>query len=106
MATSKGIIKKTKLVEFSRPRSSGLIAINLKDGDNLIEVSITDGKKQIMLFSSAGKAIRFEEAKTRPMGRNASGVRGIRLQHDKDEVIGMVAAVSYTHLTLPTKRIV
>ena len=55
MATSKGIIKKTRLSEFSRPRASGLIAINLKDGDNLIEVSITDGKKQVMLFSSTGK---------------------------------------------------
>ena len=91
MATSKGIIKKTKLVEFSRPRSSGLIAINLKDGDNLIEVSITDGKKQIMLFSSAGKAIRFDESDVSCVGRSAAGVKGISIGKDQF-VISMITS--------------
>ena len=91
MATSKGIIKKTKLVEFSRPRSSGLIAINLKDGDNLIEVSITDGKKQIMLFSSAGKAIRFDESDVSCVGRSAAGVKGISIEKDHF-VISMITS--------------
>ena len=89
MATSKGIIKKTKLSEFSRPRSSGLIAINLKDGDNLIEVSITDGKKQIMLFSSAGKTIRFDESDVSCVGRGAAGVKGISIGKDQ-LVISMI----------------
>jgi len=79
MATSNGIIKKTKLTEFSRPRPSGLIAINLKDGDNLIEVSITDGTKEIMLFSSAGKTIKFKESDVKCVGRTASGVKGISI---------------------------
>ena len=91
MATSKGIIKKTKLAEFSRPRSSGLIAINLKDGDNLIEVSITDGKKQIMLFSSAGKAIRFDESDVSCVGRSAAGVKGISIGKDQF-VISMITS--------------
>ena len=79
MATSNGIIKKTKLTEFSRPRPSGLIAINLKDGDNLIEVSITDGTKEIMLFSSAGKTIKFKESDVKCVGRTAAGVKGISI---------------------------
>ncbi len=91
MATSKGIIKKTKLIEFSRPRSSGLIAINLKDGDNLIEVSITDGKKQIMLFSSAGKAIRFDESDVSCVGRSAAGVKGISIKKEQF-VISMITS--------------
>ena len=89
MATSKGIIKKTKLTEFSRPRPSGLIAINLKDGDNLIEASVTDGKKQIMLFSSAGKTIRFNESDVNCVGRSASGVKGITIAKDQ-LVISMI----------------
>ena len=79
MATSNGIIKKTKLTEFSRPRPSGLIAINLKDGDNLIEVSITDGTKEIMLFSSTGKTIKFKETDVKCVGRTAAGVKGISI---------------------------
>ncbi len=91
MATSKGIIKKTRLSEFSRPRASGLIAINLKDGDNLIEVSITDGKKQVMLFSSTGKAIRFNESDVSCVGRSASGVKGITIGKDQ-QVISMITS--------------
>ena len=91
MATSKGVIKKTKLSDFSRPRSSGLIAINLKDGDNLIEVSITNGEKQIMLFSSAGKAIRFNESDVTCVGRSASGVKGITIEKDNN-VISMITS--------------
>ena len=91
MATSKGIIKKTRLSEFSRPRASGLIAINLKDGDNLIEVSITDGKKQVMLFSSTGKAIRFDESDVSCVGRSASGVKGISIGKDQ-LVISMITS--------------
>ena len=91
MSTSKGIIKKTKLTEFSRPRPSGLIAINLKDGDNLIEASVTDGKKQIMLFSSAGKTIRFNESDVNCVGRSASGVKGITVAKDQ-LVISMITS--------------
>ena len=91
MSTSKGIIKKTKLTEFSRPRPSGLIAINLKDGDNLIEASVTDGKKQIMLFSSAGKTIRFNESDVNCVGRSASGVKGITIAKDQ-LVISMITS--------------
>ena len=89
MATSNGIIKKTKLTEFSRPRPSGLIAINLKDGDNLIEVSITDGTKEIMLFSSTGKTIKFKETDVKCVGRTAAGVKGINIGKDQ-LVISMI----------------
>ena len=91
MATKKGQVKKTSLEQYSRPRVNGINAITIKEGDELLEAKLTDGNSQVMLALKSGKAIRFEEAKTRPMGRNASGVRGIRLQHDKDEVIGMVS---------------
>ena len=91
MATKKGQVKKTSLEQYSRPRINGINAITIKEDDELLEAKLTDGNSQVMLALKSGKAIRFEEAKTRPMGRNASGVRGIRLQHDKDEVIGMVA---------------
>jgi len=83
MATSKGTVKKTSLANFSRPRSSGLIAVDLRDDDQLVGVDITDGTQNIMLFSSAGKAIRFKEEQVRPMGRTATGVRGIRLVGDQ-----------------------
>ena len=79
MATSNGTVKKTALSAFSRPMSKGIIAVNLDDGDYLIGVSITDGKRDIMLFSDAGKAVRFAESEVRAMGRNAAGVRGMRL---------------------------
>ena len=91
MATRNGQVKKTSLEQYSRPRINGINAITIKENDELLEAKLTDGNSQVMLALKSGKAIRFEEAKTRPMGRNASGVRGIRLQHDKDEVIGMVA---------------
>ena len=80
MATANGTIKKTPLPSFSRPRSSGLIALSLDEGDTLIGAAITDGSTEVMLFSSAGKAVRFTEDQVRPMGRMARGVRGIRLQ--------------------------
>ena len=83
MATAKGTVKKVPLTEFSRPRSNGKIALDLVDGDRLIGVDITDGKRDIMLISSAGKAIRFKEEDVRPMGRTARGVRGIKLQDDQ-----------------------
>ena len=91
MATKKGQVKKTSLEQYSRPRTNGINAITIKDGDELLEAKLTTGDSQVMLALASGKAIRFEEAKTRPMGRTASGVRGITLQHDNDEVIGMVA---------------
>ena len=79
MATAKGTVKKTPLSEFSRPRPSGIIAVDLDDGDFLIGAALTDGKHDVMLFSSGGKAVRFEETDVRPMGRNAHGVRGMML---------------------------
>ena len=92
MATKKGQVKKTSLEQYSRPRTNGINAITIKDDDELLEAKLTTGESQVMLALRSGKAIRFEEAKTRPMGRNASGVRGIRLQNEKtDEVIGMIA---------------
>ncbi len=91
MATKKGQVKKTSLEQYSRPRTNGINAITIKDNDELLEAKLTDGKSQVMLAVKSGKAIRFEEEKTRPMGRGASGVRGIRLANENDEVIGMVA---------------
>ncbi|TXE05966.1 DNA gyrase subunit A [Gelidibacter salicanalis] len=90
MATKNGQVKKTSLEQYSRPRTNGINAITIKDDDILLEAKLTTGNSQVMLALKSGKAIRFEEAKTRPMGRNASGVRGITLAHPKDEVIGMV----------------
>ncbi|MFL1012774.1 DNA gyrase subunit A [Flavisericum labens] len=90
MATKNGQVKKTSLEQYSRPRTNGINAITIKDNDELLEAKLTTGNSQVMLALKSGKAIRFEEAKTRPMGRNASGVRGITLGHDNDEVIGMV----------------
>jgi DNA gyrase subunit A len=91
MATKKGQVKKTPLEQYSRPRTNGINAITIKDGDELLEAKLTLGNSQVMLAVKSGKAIRFEEEKTRPMGRNASGVRGIRLADEKDEVVGMIA---------------
>jgi DNA gyrase subunit A len=79
MATANGVVKKTALMEYSRPRSSGIIALTLREDDYLIDVAITNGQRNVMLFSSAGKAIRFKESDVRPMGRLAAGVRGIKL---------------------------
>jgi DNA gyrase subunit A len=92
MATKKGQVKKTSLEQYSRPRANGINAITIKDNDELLEAKLTTGESQVMLALRSGKAIRFEEAKTRPMGRNASGVRGIKLANEKtDEVVGMIA---------------
>jgi len=90
MATKKGITKKTLLEQYSRPRLNGINAITIREDDELIEAKLTNGNSHIMLAVKSGKAIRFEENKTRPMGRNASGVKGITLQNEQDEVIGMV----------------
>jgi len=91
MATKMGQVKKTSLEQYSRPRSNGINAITVKFGDELLEAKLTNGNSQIMLAVKSGKAIRFEEGKTRPMGRNASGVRGIRLKDSNDEVVGMIS---------------
>ena len=91
MATKQGVVKKTSLEQYSRPRQNGINAIGIREDDELLEAKLTTGTSQIFLGLKSGKAIRFEEGKTRPMGRNASGVRGIRLAHEKDEVIGMVS---------------
>jgi DNA gyrase subunit A len=91
MATKKGQVKKTSLEQYSRPRANGINAITIRDEDELLEAKLTNGNSQILLAVKSGKAIRFEESKTRPMGRGASGVRGITLAGPKDEVVGMVA---------------
>tara|TARA_B110000971_G_C19994574_1_gene493651 strand:- start:1003 stop:1701 length:699 start_codon:yes stop_codon:yes gene_type:complete len=91
MATKKGQVKKTLLEQYSRPRTNGINAITIKDDDELLEAKLTNGESQVMIALKSGKAIRFEEAKTRPMGRGASGVRGVRLQNENDEAIGMIA---------------
>lgn len=90
MATKKGQVKKTSLEQYSRPRTNGIIAITVREDDELLEAKLTTGDSHVMLGVRSGKAIRFEESKTRPMGRTASGVRGIRLDDDNDEVVGMV----------------
>ena len=90
MCTKNGTVKKTALEAYSRPRTNGINAITIKDGDQLLEAKLTTGSDEILMALKSGKAIRFNERKTRPMGRNASGVRGIRLGHDKDAVIGMI----------------
>ncbi|MDP6151254.1 MAG: DNA gyrase subunit A [Gammaproteobacteria bacterium] len=89
MATSKGRVKKTSLEAFSRPRTNGIIAVDLRDGDKLVDVALTDGSTDIMLGASSGKAIRFNEKDVREMGRGAAGVRGINLEADH-EVISLI----------------
>jgi DNA gyrase subunit A len=91
MATKKGQVKKTSLEQYSRPRANGINAITIKEEDELLEAKLTNGNSQILLAVKSGKAIRFEESKTRPMGRGASGVRGITLADANDEVVGMVS---------------
>ena len=89
MVTAQGTVKKTPLSQFSRPRASGIIAVDLRDDDKLVDVAITDGNAEILLVASHGKAIRFSESAVRPMGRAAAGVRGIKLPQG-DEVIGLL----------------
>ncbi|HLA52720.1 MAG TPA: DNA gyrase subunit A [Flavitalea sp.] len=90
LCTKKGIIKKTHLEDFSRPRQSGVIAITINAGDELLEAKLTDGTSEIMMAVKSGRAIRFPESKVRPTGRGAIGVAGIEVEDDKDEVIGMI----------------
>ena len=91
MCTKKGQVKKTSLEQYSRPRSNGINAITIKDDDELLEAKLTTGNSQVLISVKSGKCIRFEEGKTRPMGRNASGVRGIKLKDSLDEVVGMIS---------------
>jgi len=91
MATASGTVKKTSLTDFSRPRSNGIIAIELRDSDQLVGVDITHGDSDVLLFTSAGKSVRFNEENVRPMGRTACGVRGIKLQ-DGQKVISLIIA--------------
>ncbi|RZK17911.1 MAG: DNA gyrase subunit A [Pedobacter sp.] len=91
MCTKKGTIKKTSLEAYSRPRVNGINAININDGDVLLEACLTNGQSEIVMALRSGRAIRFNESTVRPMGRTATGVRGVRLAHEKDEVVGMIA---------------
>jgi DNA gyrase subunit A len=90
MCSKQGVIKKTSLEAYSRPRSNGINAITIRDNDELLEAKLTNGSNEIVLATSSGRAIRFNESTVRPMGRNASGVRGVTLTDAKDEVIGMI----------------
>ena len=91
MCTKKGTIKKTSLEAYSRPRANGINAININEGDQLLQASLTTGESNILMALRSGRAIRFNESTVRPMGRTATGVRGIRLAHENDEVIGMIS---------------
>ncbi len=91
MCTKKGIIKKTNLLAYSRPRSNGINAININDGDELIEANLTSGTSEILMALKSGRAIRFNESTVRAVGRNSTGVRGIRLASEDDEVVGMIS---------------
>ncbi len=90
LCTRKGVVKKTNLEAFSRPRQNGIMAINVREGDTLLEAKLTNGSNDIVMAVKSGKAIRFNEANVRPMGRTAAGVRGVTLAGPNDEVIGMV----------------
>jgi len=100
MCTKKGVIKKTTLEAYSRPRVNGIIAINIREEDELLEARLTNGTCEILMALRSGRAIRFPENKVRPMGRGASGVRGITLSGPKDEVIGMICAYEETEPTV------
>lgn len=100
MCTRNGIIKKTTLRAYSRPRSNGINAITIKEGDELLEAKMTDGQNEILLAKKSGKAIRFNESNVRPMGRTAAGVRGVKLEDEKDEVVGMVCVGSLEDETI------
>ncbi|MFT7156382.1 MAG: DNA gyrase subunit A [Parvicella sp.] len=100
MCTKKGVIKKTSLEAYSRPRTNGINAIGIREGDELLEAKLTNGNNEIVMALKSGRAIRFPEGKVRPMGRNASGVRGITLSHEKDEVVGMVCVEDFSNTIL------
>lgn len=108
MVTKQGQVKKTLLEQYSRPRVNGVAAITIREDDELLEAKLTDGDSQILVAVKSGKLVRFEEGKTRPMGRTASGVRGITLKDEKDEVIGMVSVnkdnVNDTQLLVVTEN--
>lgn len=95
LCTKKGIIKKTNLKAYSRPRQNGIIAINIRENDELLQAKLTNGSNEIIMGLLSGRAIRFNETKVRPMGRNASGVKGVTLSNQNDEVIGMICLESY-----------
>ncbi len=103
MVTAQGIVKKVALTDFSRPRSNGIIAVELADGDRLIGVAITDGKQEVMLFTNAGKVIRFSEDEVRCMGRTARGVRGIKLQEGQ-RVISLIVASEQGDILTATEQ--
>ncbi len=90
LATKKGVIKKTSLEAYSRPRANGIIALTIRDDDELLEARLTTGKQEVLMALRSGRAIRFNESTVRPMGRTASGVRGVTLADDNDEVVGMI----------------
>jgi DNA gyrase subunit A len=103
MATANGTVKKTELTHYSRPRANGIIAVNLNDGDELIGVDLTDGQSEIMLFSDAGKVVRFSEEQVRAMGRTASGVRGIRIA-DSERVVSLIVPNSKDDILTATEN--
>ncbi|WP_447590747.1 DNA gyrase subunit A [Aquipseudomonas campi] len=103
MATAKGTVKKTPLVQFSKPRSSGLIALRLEEGDTLIAAAVTDGAREVMMFSDGGKVIRFKESKVRTMGRTARGVRGMRLAEGQ-QIISMLIPESDAQILSASAR--
>lgn len=100
MCTKEGVIKKTSLEAYSRPRSNGINAITIRENDELLEAKLTDGTNEIVLATKSGRAIRFNEEKVRPMGRNASGVRGVTLLSEEDAVVGMVCVKENTSTVL------
>ncbi len=108
MVTKQGQVKKTSLEKYSKPRANGVAAITIKEGDELIGAELTNGESQIIIAVKSGKLVRFEETKTRPMGRTASGVRGISLKDESDEVIGMVTvdkdAISDSQILVVTEN--
>jgi DNA gyrase subunit A len=108
MVTKQGQVKKTSLEKYSKPRANGVAAITIKEGDELLGAELTNGESQIILAVKSGKLVRFEETKTRPMGRTASGVRGITLKDESDEVIGMVTvdkeAISDSQILVVTEN--
>jgi DNA gyrase subunit A len=105
MCTKSGVIKKTSLEAYSRPRTNGINAITIRENDELLEAKLTNGNNEIVLASSSGRAIRFNEQRVRPMGRNASGVRGIKINDATEEVVGMICVEDvYTTILVVSKR--
>ena len=103
MATANGTVKKTALKDFSRQRQSGIIAINLAEGNHLVDVKLTDGNQDVLLFSDTGKVVRYKESNVRVMGRTAKGVRGIRLSYDQRLISLIIVEPDTTVLTATEK---